>query len=676
MNLHWIDWSIIGGLFVFVCSIAFTATRYTKSVADFLAANRCAKRYILSISDGIAGMGAITVIGFWQMYYENGFTGAWWGLIMLPVYMIISVTGYIIYRYRQTLALTLGQFFETRYSKKFRLFAGILCFVSGTINFGIFPAVGANFFMYFCGFPEAFTVGTITLKTFPTIMAILLITSLFFTWIGGQIAIIITDFFQGIFCNIVFLIVLVTVFWVIDWQQIGEAFAMAPAGKSLVHPFKGSGFESFSVWYYIIACIGAFYSFMSWQGSQAYNCSAKTPHEAKMAKILGGWRAMAQSLMLIIIPVIAYTIMNHPAYSDLAADINSLLGKIGNEQVQNQMTVPVVLAKFLPLGIKGALAAVMLAAFISTHDTYMHSWGSIFIQDVIMPFRKKPFGVKQHMWLLRLSILGVAVFIFCFSLFFRQVEAILMFFALTGTIFLGGSGAVIIGGLYWKRGTTFGAWGAMIIGVTIAVAGFVLQKAWPIWFDGSKFPINSQWLWGVAMATSSLVYITLSLQERKKFNLDRMLHRGKYAIQEGVTDSGKNSPANKPSLPQEHSTILQRLGLSHEFTFTDKAIFWATIGWCFLWFAIFLVGTGYNLLFEVSDEAWLKYWKFYSWTTFVLAVITTIWFTIGGLVNIKQMFHDLAVAKRNAEDDGMVIDHHSLSDHWPENDEPESSRQL
>ena len=47
-------------------------------------------------------------------------------------------------------------------------------------------------------------------------------------------------------------------------------------------------------------------------------------------------------------------------------------------------------------------AAVMLAAFISTHDTYLHSWGSIFIQDVVLPFRKKPFAPRQQMWLLRL----------------------------------------------------------------------------------------------------------------------------------------------------------------------------------------------------------------------------------------------------------------------------------
>ena len=37
-----------------------------------------------------------------------------------------------------------------------------------------------------------------------------------------------------------------------------------------------------------------------------------------------------------------------------------------------------------------------------------------------------------------------------------------MFLALTGAIFVGGAGSAIIGGLYWKRGTTAAAWTAMV----------------------------------------------------------------------------------------------------------------------------------------------------------------------------------------------------------------------
>ena len=55
-------------------------------------------------------------------------------------------------------------------------------------------------------------------------------------------------------------------------------------------------------------------------------------------------------------------------------------------------------------------------------------------------------------------------------------------FAITAAIFAGGSGAVIIGGLYWKRGTTTAAWTAMIVGAFISVGGVLVKQ------------ISSEWL--------------------------------------------------------------------------------------------------------------------------------------------------------------------------------------
>ena len=112
------------------------------------------------------------------------------------------------------------------------------------------------------------------------------------------------------------------------------------------------------------------------------------------------------------------------------------------------MVVPIAMTLVLPMGIMGLLCAAMFTAFISTHDTYLHSWGAIFLQDVILPFRTKPFTPKEHIRYLRLSVGGVAVIIFFFSLWFHQSEDIIMFFILAANFFLGWSGAVIIGGLY------------------------------------------------------------------------------------------------------------------------------------------------------------------------------------------------------------------------------------
>ena len=93
-----------------------------------------------------------------------------------------------------------------------------------------------------------------------------------------------------------------------------------------------------------------------------------------------------------------------------------------------------------------------------------------------MPFRKKELTTKQHIKLLRLSIVFVAIFIFLFSTFFPQTQEIFFFFAITGAIFVGGCGAVLIGGLYWKKGTTEAAWSSMIVGSVLATFGVFIEK--------------------------------------------------------------------------------------------------------------------------------------------------------------------------------------------------------
>ena len=216
MNLSTIDWLIVAGALIFlVASVQFSKS-LMRSVTDYLAAGRSAGRYLLTVSSGLAGLGAITIVNELEINLLAGFSMAWWGLTMSVVILLVYVSGWVRYRFRQTRVLTLAQFFETRYSRRFRIFSGILCFFSGLINFSIFPAVGARFFIYFCGLPHDFSVLGLSVATFPVLMIFLLSLSLYFVFVGGQVAIIITDFIQGLFVNLVFLVILVYFFFTVD----------------------------------------------------------------------------------------------------------------------------------------------------------------------------------------------------------------------------------------------------------------------------------------------------------------------------------------------------------------------------------------------------------------------------------------------------------------------------
>ena len=304
---------------------------------------------------------------------------------------------------------------------------------------------------------------------------------------------------------------------------------------------------------------------------------------------------------------------------------------------------PLFLRHILPIGLFGLFAAVLLGCAISCDDTYMHAWGTILIQDVIGPLRNRPFQPKTHMLLLRLSIIGVALFAFLFSCFFPLKGYIFMFFALTGAIYLGGAGAVIIGGLYWKRGTTAAAWTALSLGTVLGCGGIILQTIWPSLMDNpsAKFPINGQWIYFIAMLTASVAYILVSLLGTKReFNMDRLLHRGQYAL----TDDTVTGDETAARLMRRFS-FARLIGISVEFSRWERLLFYGTFGWTMIWWGIFVVGTAINLFWKISDAAWSWYWWFYIWLSAFLGIICTFWIFAGGLRDAGRLFRDFLLRK-------------------------------
>lgn len=686
--MHFIDWLIVFLVFSGMIYSVSYSKGLMKSVTDFLSAGRTAGRYLLSVSSGIAGLGAISVVMYLEMGYVSGFSLAWWGLSQGIIILILTMSGWVIYRFRSTRCLTLAQFFEKRYSRRFRIFTGIIAFVAGIINFGIFPAVGAQFFINYCGLPDSF----LGLPVYPLVMIFLLSISLYFVYIGGQIAVIIADFFQGIFATFVLIVVVLYLFFSVGWDQVAESLEQTPIklaheeieslrsdqpfseltgmeqnkqiseidekykNSSKINPFKTSHVEDFNFWYFLIGIIGIMYSSMSWQGAQAYNSSAKSAHEAKMGAVLAGFRGLPQGLFFLLVPVLIYVFMNHADYQSVADTVNLSLGELETETLKSQMRGPLVLSTVLPVGLLGAFAALMLAALVSTHDTYLHSWATILVQDVIMPFRDKPFDKDTHLKVLRYSIFGVAVFIFLFSLLFQQNQKIALFFAITAAIFAGGSGAVIIGGLYWKRGTTAAAWTAMIVGAVVSVGGVLVKQISSDWLaDLSTMGqlknvliyirnINGQEYWGISMGLSALSYVCVSLAvKHEPFNMDKLLNRGEYAIE------GETRVITKTT---ELGWKIFMMG--KEFTKTDKMIYILNYVWTGMWTLVFIIGTIYNLSNEVSDGSWMVFWKNYIYIQAIIALITIVWFSIGGFKDLKVMMSKLKTDYRDHGDDGWV----------------------
>ena len=674
MTLSAVDWAIVIALVAILSWAALYTQRYAGNVSGFLAANRCAGRYLISVAFNMSQLGVITLVWYFQQNYDVGYTSIWWGLLEGPTMIFIALSGWVIYRFRRTRALTLAQFFEMRYSKRFRIFAGLVAFLSGIINYGIFPGVAARYFMAFCGFPKYFELAGFQVSTFAAIMVVLMGTALTFVFLGGQIAIMVTDFLQGVFSNVGFTVIIVFLLLTIPWQNVADTLLgrvwegawvaqsgiHPPAGHSLINPFKLGNEARFNIWYWIISVVVIIYGMRAWQGDQGYNAAARTPHEARMANILNGWRFRVLMLIVVVLPIYIRTLMHHPAYAAQAWQVKAHLQGVHPEALVSELRIPYGTAALLPAGLLGVMCAAMLGAFISTNDTYLHSWGAIFVQDVILPFRKKPLSQKAHLRLLKAAIFGVALFAIFFSSFYEPNQYISMFLALTGAVFVGGAGSAIIGGLYWKRGTTAAAWTAMIVGMSLSGYGIIVKRdfmaqifragldSWwapfarlSLWIHDDKF-VTGQVMTFVAIAAAVLSYVTISLVQRREYNLDKLLHRGKYAVAEDQTEE------------HEQPTILEKLGFTREFTGTDKWVTWITISWPLVWTVIFVVVTLWCLASPFSDQAWLRYWHGWTWFILFCGAAILVWFTIGGFRDLFRMFRRLKTYQADETDDGRV----------------------
>jgi Na+/proline symporter len=748
--MTWLDWCIVVLPMLIVLMIGLKSQKYVKSVADFLAAGRVAGRYVICVASGEANMGLVSLVAMWEMNYAVGYGIGFWGTITAPLALILGLTGYCTYRFRETRAMTMGQFLEMRYSRGFRIFAAILQSISGVINYAIFPAVGARCIMYFFDLPVYFYLGGWKFSTFGLLLLVFLGIAVWIITMGGQITIMVTDCVQGLLSYPFYAIIVIYIIWRFSWYgEIIPALMDRPPGKSMLNPYDVSQVRTFNLFYIFAGMFGSIFNRMSWSGAQGYNAAARNPHEQKMGAVLGTWRNGFSNMMYLLLGVAAFTFIHHmdfrpgadrvhqqltvktiqettaeKRFDTIRPDVIAMAGKgeitpkmkmilrktgkfdVGKPldpsqykaaaqaavatvdkgkagtlgTIYNQMLVPVAVREILPMGITGIMCALMIFLMISTDTTYMHSWGSIIVQDIILPFRKTPFTPKQQLNLLRCVIAGVAVFAFLFSFFFAQMDYILMFFAITGAIWLGGAGPVIVFGLYWKRGTTAGAFAALGSGSFLAVAGIICQQTWAkylypaldkldlvrsvSWFfetvsrpfhplivwevKPEKFPVNSQEIYFIALVTAITLYITVSLLTcRKPFNLEKLLHRGIYADSE-----------SKPRIPWSFRSAFSKIiGIDANYTKGDRILAWSVFLWSFgfrftLCFICIII---WNAFYRWPAHWWaIKMHITSVYVPCVVAIVSTVWFLIGGTLDLRRLFKALDAKQVDYSDDGRV----------------------
>ncbi len=154
MGLTLLDDLILAVPLAIVMAVALYMRRYMRSVSDFLAASRCAGRYLICSSSGELNAAVIGLVTALETFSQTGASMDLWNRFSSVVFFLFTLFGVISFRFRETRCLTFHQFLEVRYSKSIRILASSMNIFSALINFGLVPAVGGRFFVYFCDLPE------------------------------------------------------------------------------------------------------------------------------------------------------------------------------------------------------------------------------------------------------------------------------------------------------------------------------------------------------------------------------------------------------------------------------------------------------------------------------------------------------------------------------------------
>lgn len=687
--MHFLDWAVIIAPLLIILAIGIITQRQMKSVAQFMSAGRFGGRYLLAVAKGEMQAGAVVFVAAWEIFAQAGFVPTWWAWSVAPIGMIIGIFGFVIYRFRETRALTLAQYFEMRYSRNFRSFMGVLAFLAGIINFGIIPAVGARFMVYFLQLPPEILIGSWVLPTYVPLMAIFLAISLTLAIAGGLITLMVTDCIEGIFSQIMYLVIIVGVLSVIGWSEMSAMLTSRPDGKSMINPFDAWQVQDFNLWYVLMGVFISTYGTMAWQNNSAYNTAGISAHETRMAGLLGRWREMGKASVVILLAMGALTYLSHPDFTVIAASAHESIASIDQAQIQKQMTIPVALTHLLPIGVKGALCAVLLLGVFGGDSTHLHSWGSILAQDIILPRLKKSPSPKHHIRLLRLCITSVAVFAFIFGTFFVQTEYIVMWWQVTTAIYVGGAGAAIIGGLYWAKGTTAGAWAGVLTGSTLSGGGILAYKFFgkaflSDWINGglgllgietriSEITLNGMQISFFATLIAISIYVGVSLlTNRQDYPINKMLHRDEpipeAPEQPSLSPTGDVTPL-APLVPIKPSrwSFARIIGINSDFSRGDRWIAGGLFGWSISWFLVMVIGTSWQAIGASGVVPWIKPWgnegwlSFWHFTSFALPIfltlVTCVWFTWGGLRDIRRLFIALRGSTVDDSDNGTVEDH-------------------
>tara|TARA_B100001115_G_C15833492_1_gene416404 strand:- start:696 stop:2177 length:1482 start_codon:yes stop_codon:yes gene_type:complete len=443
----------------YIVSVFYLGLKYRDRSSDFSNFMIAGRKVGLSL--GVATMlgtelGLITVMYNAQTGFNDFFAAFHIGLFALVVTMFIGITGIVVVKLRELRVKSIPEYYEIRFGKNVRILGAILLVIGGILNMGLFLKVGAIFVQ---GVLSA-TYGISWLEESESILAIimiiLLVMVLLYTILGGMISVIITDYIQFVVLSIGLILSVLFSIYNLGWFNIFDQLEILVSNpKSIYDPFQSRG-GFYVSWQLVLGFVSA----IIWPTAITRALSLKSPETVKKQYL---WSSVSFLIRFML-----------PCFLGICAYIHYNGKVIGGETL---MMMPMYLVEILPVGVLGVMVAAMLAAFMSTHDSYLLCWSTIITNDIIDPITGGELSSKQKINISRIIIIILGLYILYWGLVYDGLDSIWTYLGITGAVYFTGAIAVILFGLYWEKASSVGALAALLGGFSALLGLEPIRKS-------------------------------------------------------------------------------------------------------------------------------------------------------------------------------------------------------
>ncbi|MDP9806103.1 sodium/proline symporter [Trueperella bonasi] len=476
-------WQIItmGVYFLIMIGIGVWAYRRTTDVDDYMLGGRQLNPVVAALSAGASDMsgwllmglpGALYVSGLVEFWIAIGLTvGAWlnWKFVAPRLRSYTEVSNN---------SITVPSFLDSRLrdsTHALRIIAGLIILFYFTFYVSSGMVAGGTFFEG--AFNVDYRIG----------MVVIAAITLFYTLVGGFLAVSYTDVVQGGMMMLALIMVPV-----VGITHVGGFDSMLDTVRevdpNLLSPFAGATAVG------LISALAWGLGYFGQPHIIVRFMALRNPKEAVSARRIGiGW------MLLAVIGALGTAFVGIAIYQH------------DSGQLANPEQVFIVLGQLLfhPL-IAGFMLAAILAAIMSTVSSQLLVSSSALIEDVYMTFTNRKLDAKKGMLLSRIAVAGIAFL--AAALAWTPNDTILGLVAFAWAGFGASFGPTILLALFWRKLTGFGALSGMAMGaVTVAVWGNIDGGIFNFYEILPGFVVNLV----VAIVISQLTYKPNAIIERE-----------------------------------------------------------------------------------------------------------------------------------------------------------------